>query len=610
MTIHYDGPDPFDFGDVPESRLMFKGLKFKARDNFAAPAGGSGLIVEIAPQGALGAFTLQGGSGWTPVAGGAFRSAAFSLSAGGFKDFEFFISVQKTGLGPTAATIVVRVINSGQPDKIVDLDANIVVEPLTRLALVLDRSLSMANATTSSTRTLRMREAAEVCLPLLNDLDELALVAFNNVGASPVAIGPLDGNIGGITRREKSSDVLQDTSAGSPLTPTAQTSILCGVQQSHVELGAPGIRHALYLSDGLNDIGSTTGLPTLPGEQRYAVGLVDGMGALDQLRAKTHLGNVAGSNAILLWKETADAAFKLEKYVTQVVLGATGSSVLLDPDATLTKDRAHEYEVTLTEADHSFDVICLSEKPELLRVRVEPVRGRPHGNFLTHDGTPTSDVANDKDREYDDKCCREEEQRRKERRDKCGPEQEGRKPLRHFEPSYAKRAVVYRLAAFANDAQRPTRYVVRITAPRSKERLPYSLVVASKSDLKLDAQLHASDLYVGSELLFSAVVTQFERTLKDNVQVEVELMHPDGDVQKHRLEQTRPGRFTLRIPTFRPGIYEARFIARGESLFGAPFRRELLATEHILPASVRLGHFDLAAAPASAAQLERDKRRE
>jgi hypothetical protein len=160
----------------------------------------------------------------------------------------------------------------------------------------------------------------------------------------------------------------------------------------------------------------------------------------------------------------------------------------------------------------------------------------------------------------------------------------------------------------AQDA--PDRLALRLIAPSLApgKSLPYTLLVATQSDLKLDAELHASDLYVGTKLLFSALLTQFGRPLRKDIAVTVELRHPDGDLQHHTLSDSQePGRFGLRLETLRPGHYEARFIARGRSLFGRRFRREALRTILILPESARLDP-ELETPPTPASQ--RDKSRQ
>ena len=133
-------------------------------------------------------------------------------------------------------------------------------------------------------------------------------------------------------------------------------------------------------------------------------------------------------------------------------------------------------------------------------------------------------------------------------------------------------------------AIQPKVVLSRLKHPRNQRAAPirYSLHAIAKSDLMLDARASATGLTVGSELLFSAVLTEYGLHLdRPAGSVIVELTHPDGGKQTIALEQVKdsPGRFHGSHRTYRTGVYTAHFIVTGASyLHKRPFRRECVRT--------------------------------
>jgi hypothetical protein len=111
--------------------------------------------------------------------------------------------------------------------------------------------------------------------------------------------------------------------------------------------------------------------------------------------------------------------------------------------------------------------------------------------------------------------------------------------------------------------------------------------VVAKTDLMLDGEVTTSGLSVGSDLLFSAVLSEYGLAWEHSgVSVRVDLFHPDGGVQTLHLERTAPGRYQKSLRSFRAGAYTAHFIAIGKSLLHhRTFRRECLRTIAVFPPS-------------------------
>lgn len=484
-------------------------------------------------------------------------------------------------------TITIQ-IDGGVPVKTVTLNARVILPQPIRLVLALDRSGSMGLPLVTS-RSQRMRQAARALIDLMNNDDHLGLLSFNGVAATMFDLALLSS-----ARRSEIGAILNNPAASSLLT-TGSCSLLAAVQAANTMVTqGGGSGSALFLSAGLDYVSGSAPLPsTCP---RFALGIAHGHSLPENNDARLSLERVAGAGKFLLWRDAA-ITFSVEKYLTQTLLGIVGGGIVLDPDGVLTAGGVDAYEFDVTEADHQFDVIAFTESPGLIEMEISSAP----------DPADTEDQRQTEPLPFADPTqTRGKQPAENPRSGKCHePGQEGKSdrvgPLRRGE-----RVVVQRIESLRDGDERPKRFQVKLTAPRlDKERgVPYTFLVTTQSDLKLDAELHSSDLYVGAELLFSAVLTQFNQFLRDGVRVDVALSLPDGDTQTYPLVQNQPGRFTLRLPTFRPGLYEARFIAQGRSLFGVPFRREWLATELILAASSRLDPIECTTTPAPARDRE------
>jgi hypothetical protein len=128
-----------------------------------------------------------------------------------------------------------------------------------------------------------------------------------------------------------------------------------------------------------------------------------------------------------------------------------------------------------------------------------------------------------------------------------------------------------------------------IEGPNNNTPVSFNLIAAARSDLMFDAQVTSTGTEVGSELLFSAVLSQFGRAGHfPDAKVKVKLTHPDGFAQTLELEPVSkaPGRFQASLRSFRTGTYTAHFIATGRPMFlkhrrhhkQQMFRRECVRT--------------------------------
>jgi hypothetical protein len=124
----------------------------------------------------------------------------------------------------------------------------------------------------------------------------------------------------------------------------------------------------------------------------------------------------------------------------------------------------------------------------------------------------------------------------------------------------------------------------RYSSGAIERRRRLTLALAAKTDLMLDAKVTTSGPSVGSDLLFSAVLTEYGLTWdRPNASVYVELFHPDGLVQTLPLHECAPGHFQANLRSSQAGAYTAHFVATGKSLLHRhTFQRECLRTVAVL----------------------------
>jgi hypothetical protein len=82
---------------------------------------------------------------------------------------------------------------------------------------------------------------------------------------------------------------------------------------------------------------------------------------------------------------------------------------------------------------------------------------------------------------------------------------------------------------------------------------------------------------IGAELGFRASLTEYDLPVELRAAVEVELSRPGGSPITISMVEVEPGIFEASASATVPGVYTARFLAKGVTLRGTRFTREYLA---------------------------------
>jgi len=455
----------------------------------------------------------------------------------------FFDDFSLTTAGTYSAPYKIEVIDTstGNPIETLPFDLTGSANPLQDrdVVFVLDRGWSMGGTDASGvTRLTRLKAAFTRGIALLRSTDTFSVVSFANVkNITNPFLGVGDGGsirqglaidlANGLAVDRKSPTVKciqMGFDAGRLLSETATLVLMTDAMNANAsghELHKPLLpTSALIISE-------TPGSPPANINDLYSEG---------------------GSYAIAAPQTLGE--FALEKLLSQILIGLAGNVVVEDPEGSLLPGQSLSYPLRIVEADREIELIVFSNDAEALDVRVlldsgsvlasaEPTCGKkdPKDDGVTRDkgvlvlrwAVPPdnkdkgkgNDKGNDKDNDF---------------------------------PYSDLKVVISR----------------SIETPNTNTPVTFNLIAAARSDLMFDAQVTSTGTEVGSELLFSAVLSQFGHTGHfPDAKVKVKLTHPDGFAQTLDLEHVSkaPGRFQASLRSFRTGTYTAHFIATGRPMF-------------------------------------------
>ncbi|HKO46612.1 MAG TPA: hypothetical protein VJV79_02750 [Polyangiaceae bacterium] len=394
------------------------------------------------------------------------------------------------------------------------------------------------------TRLTRLTAALSRGVGLLRDDDTLSVVSFANLLCSNNPQLAADPALAAQQAAATSlaSRLTVDTSV--PALKCIQMGIDAGRALSQPPSSPPAT--LVLLTDGVNTNagGHVLVKPTLP-TSALIIGEDPNRIPISATTMVSADGHYAFASAQTLGE------FAIEKLLTQVLIGLGGSTFINDPEGSLEPGGSQSFPVQITEADQELEVIVFSND-----ARTIDIGFTDHGGALAEQGKKGSEC----DRHLNHEVVRDK----------------GyvitRSPIAPLTPDFMgnPQVVVRRAQAATHRGNAPVRF---------------NLLVVAKTDLMLDAQVTAAGLEVGSDLLFSAVLTEYGRAwTRSGVCVRVDLTHPDGGIQTLELEECSPGRFQAQLRSFRAGAYLAHFIATGKSLLHhRPFRRECLRTVAVFP---------------------------
>jgi hypothetical protein len=415
------------------------------------------------------------------------------------------------------------------------------------VALVLDRSGSMADpAGGTSTKNSLLKNAVSVFNSLMLPNDEIALVAFNNLIATPAPMQAV------------SAGAVAPVLAGAALDPAGQTCIGGGIQQGFVELGLAthSNRSMLVLTDGVENVHPY--VAELPAgtitSRTYAIGF--GLPAdistavLQQITSNTN-GDLIITGEIT----TAGQDFNLTKYFVQMLAGVTNMNVILDPQGTLFFGSKQVIPFDVTDADIYVDIIALCPVPQLLDFTLIT----PAGDVISAAGGPNARYA-------------------------VRPEVAFYRvtlPALAADPGGSHAGKWQAVLSLKSQAEIDKLLEDRdiVAAFRALgDLLPYSLIAHAYSNLQFEARLWQDSLQPGAVVTLDASLKMYDSPFTDNATVWAEVTRPDLTTTNLKLARVSDGLYAASFIASVPGIYRCRVRAEGYFRSKDKFTREKTLT--------------------------------
>lgn len=516
--------------------------------------------------------------------------------------------IYRTGAAPSSIatqTVTVREPVSGQTWNI-SIDANTVARRTAAVALVLDRSGSMAeNRGDGQSKHLSLQQAAETFVDVMLEGDGVGVVRYNQ--DAQVLQGVVTLGAGGLSDLGRSGTI--DLIRGNGLDPAGATSIGDGIFEGRQILNAAGnfdVKSLVVLTDGIeNRPRYIADVAAEINERTYAIGL-----GTPQNTSAPALQNISGNNGGFLLVTGAidqNNRFLLQKYFLQVLAGVSNAEVVLDPDGELAPGAVHRIPFRLTDADAGADVILLSPYAHAVDFRVQtpsgliiepwraevepgmrwrlgrgvsyyrmvlPTQLRPDRfdqggtwHALLTIGKPRTQPSRDSEDGVDLSILRGLS---------APAAQRERARLSAGQPSELQRRAAL-AHAFERDALTAAAFVpaqAEAAGGAPRRTLPYSLVVHGHSSLSLRSEVQQTGFEPGAIVRLVATLTQSGVPLESPASVWVELTRPDGSTTSIALHGNEAGRFGAEFVADLAGVYRLRVRAQGQTRHGMPFTRE------------------------------------
>ena len=509
----------------------------------------------------------------------------------GFSAIAEFPLAYLTGVAPSSIptqTLTVTQRSTGQTWSIT-VDANTVARRGTAVALVLDRSASMA----TGGRGAEVRQAAAALVNLLPEGDGVGVVGFDTDAEALQPVLPLN---------DASIAATLGVLGGHGLDPRGKTSIADGVLAGRDLVdGATGFgRKALVvLTDGveneprkLDDISSEI----IDSVHVIEVGPPNSIG-VPGLSGLVDFAN-ANSNTNGTFRTSTDVA--LASSILQVQADLAGAETVTTVSGRLVPGAARRIPFQLADTDGGFEVLLLTAHPDAIDFRLQTPNGEliepwqataaPTMRFGSAGGVTWFRIALPV-------------QQRPGRFEQAGtwnvvitPGRPRTEPAASTDRSILQglsAAPAHRMAAdtreqvtWRSERERAFAVISAPTAPPHAAAAPvagpaFSVRVHAWSTVTLQAQAIQEDAQPapGSVVGLNATLAQSAQQLPAGVTVSAEITPPTGAVSTVRLTADDggggfSGSFKARVA----GSYQVRFIAHGKTRRGQPFTRERLGS--------------------------------
>jgi hypothetical protein len=473
-----------------------------------------------------------------------------------------WLAYTSTTAGASAnGTVTVSCAETGQ-SWVINISAGTVNRPKSAVALVLDRSGSMAeDAGDGTTKVQKLRQAVKVFLEAMLPGDGVGIVTFDHVVTRLMNVTDVGPTSTGAGRTTAINHI------DSPnLDPAGATSIGGGVVEGKKTIddaqaiASPpyDVRAIVVLTDGIEN---TAPMLASVGSSITANSFAIGLGLPYNISTAALNTLTQGTNGYLLVTGAMASSQQtlLKKYFLQVLAGVTNASVILDPQGDLTPRIEHRIPFEVTEADYGIEAFVLTPHPEALDVQLET----PDGSRVDESGAaalPTAElVVADSVTFYRVAL-----------------------PVLPERPDGTHEGTWCVVLSIRREWwDKLAEMMERAEAPGT---LPYDVVVHSYSSLELSAVAVQPSFEPGSTVSLLASLREYQVAVADRAIVWAEITRPDQGNITVELKDNGQEQYAGSFVTTVTGVYQIRVRARGETLAGTPFTREQRLTAVARPA--------------------------
>jgi len=495
-------------------------------------------------------------------------------------DFEIIeIEVRFVGQGPnvqvSAVDIQAHVIdeegyyaaNPNDPFVVrkfhIELVANNIITSDSSIALVLDRSGSMADvANNGFTKSQLLKSAVGVVHELMKDTDQIGIARFDHEADVLLAMTPKSAGLG-------------TTLTSTGLDPRGATNIGGGILVGSGLINGPGAtqpnKALIVLTDG-NDYPVPNTISTLPPGTINQTTFAIGFGLPGQVNDATLSQVSANTGGYLLTTgnmATDDERFKLAKFFIQILKDATLNQTVVDPEGQLLwNGPLQEIPFQVADSDVSIDVVTLCPIPFALDFQlitpggqtIAPAMSGVEPNVRYHVG---ADVV------YYRLML----------------------PALPSKPGDAHRGtwravlglrkpdvIVTSMKTHMRDDRAEFAEFVRRLREFAEKPTPFNLTVHSYSNLTLDATLRQNGFAPGDAVHLTASLWEYRAPLTLPATVWADVLQPDGSRATLPFSRASAGDYRADWTTTRAGVYQFVIHAEGRTTGNARFTREKVLT--------------------------------
>ena len=443
----------------------------------------------------------------------------------------------------------------------IELVANNIITSDSSVALVLDRSGSMADVANSGfTKSLLLKSAVGVLHALMQDNDQIGIARFDHEADALLAMTPKSAGLG-------------TTLTGNGLDPRGATSIGAGILVGSGLINGPGAtkpnKALVVLTDGNENTDPL--ISALPGgtinQTTFAVGL--GLPGQVSDPILTQISANSGGYLLVTGNMTDDTErFKLAKLFIQILKDATRNQTVLDPQGLLLWQGApQEIPFQVSDAEVSIDVVALCPIPQALKFELVT----PSGKIIDAGKAGVEPNV----------------------RYILGPEVAYYRlmlPALLGDPAGSHRGLWRAMLSLrtpdeiwaelkkSRDDRTELVNLLRRLREFAEKAMPYTLTVHAYSNLVLDAILNQDGFAPGARINLEARLWEYKLPLRGAAKVWAEVRDPSGAQSVLGFSSAGGGAHTATFVTSRSGVYELAIHAEGRTSANAKFSRHKILT--------------------------------